>query len=302
MQLAIACIGQSQFVGSGGRGDVQLAIAGIGQSQFVGSSGRGDIALSFAVLLPAQVFLSLRGVLEGPYSSTTGLMGDALRVAGIVPSGEPYTALGYTHVGGGGETVAPAVLSSTGNNAIVDWVVVEVRNAATPTTVMATRSALIQRDGDVVSVDGVSPVSFNLPSGNYKVALRHRNHLGVMTLNAVALGLSTTSVDFSLASTATYGTQARKSITGTFPVEAVWAGDVTFDGQIKYTGIGNDRDPILVAIGGVVPTNTLNGQYRREDVNMDASVKYTGLNNDRDPILVNIGGVIPTNTRIAQLP
>jgi hypothetical protein len=31
-------------------------------------------------------------------------------------------------------------------------------------------------------------------------------------------------------------------------------------------------------------------------------VQYTGANNDRDPILVNIGGVIPTNTRAQQLP
>jgi hypothetical protein len=31
-------------------------------------------------------------------------------------------------------------------------------------------------------------------------------------------------------------------------------------------------------------------------------VKYTGANNDRDPILVNIGGTVPTNTRVATLP
>ena len=28
------------------------------------------------------------------------------------------------------------------------------------------------------------------------------------------------------------------------------------DGPVKYTGAGNDRDPILTNIGGVVPTNT----------------------------------------------
>jgi len=31
-------------------------------------------------------------------------------------------------------------------------------------------------------------------------------------------------------------------------------------------------------------------------------VKYTGTNNDRDPLLVNIGGTIPTNIRAAPLP
>jgi membrane protease subunit HflK len=63
----------------------------------------------------------------------------------------------------------------------------------------------------------------------------------------------------------------------------------------------NDRDPILSAIGGVVPTASISG-YRQEDVTMDGNVKYTGGSNDRDPILANIGGIIPTNIRLEQLP
>jgi len=39
-----------------------------------------------------------------------------------------------------------------------------------------------------------------------------------------------------------------------------------------------------------------------EDANLDGQVKYTGASNDRDPILVNIGGTVPTNTRVQQLP
>jgi len=37
-------------------------------------------------------------------------------------------------------------------------------------------------------------------------------------------------------------------------------------------------------------------------VNMTGQVKYTGAANDRDPILVNIGGTVPTTTRLEQLP
>jgi len=37
-------------------------------------------------------------------------------------------------------------------------------------------------------------------------------------------------------------------------------------------------------------------------VNMDGTAKYTGTGNDRDPILQNIGGVITTNVRVEQLP
>jgi hypothetical protein len=55
------------------------------------------------------------------------------------------------------------------------------------------------------------------------------------------------------------------------------------------------------AIGGVVPTNTLNNVYDRRDLNLNGTVKYTGAGNDRDLILQTIG-IVPTNTRVQQLP
>ncbi len=72
-------------------------------------------------------------------------------------------------------------------------------------------------------------------------------------------------------------------------------------GTIKYTGLDNDRDPVLFAIGGSIPTNIVNG-YLREDLNLDGQVKYMGPENDRDLILLNIGGSIPTASISEQLP
>ena len=207
--------------------------------------------------------------------------------------------MGYAHSGGGGgETVAGGILATTGNNAIVDWVLVELRNSANSAQVLASRSALLQRDGDVVDVDGTSGVFFNRPPGSYFVAVRHRNHLGLMSASAVALTGTTISVNFTLSRTLTFGTAARKDVSG---VQVMWAGNVVFDTQLKYAGTNNDRDPILSRIGGVVPTATLAG-YFVEDVNLSGVVQYTGGGNDRDPILVNIGGVVPTATRAQQLP
>ena len=193
-------------------------------------------------------------MLEGPYSSTTGQMSDALRTAGIVPISEPYTALGYAQVGGGGaESIAPTVLSTTGNNAIVDWVVAELRDATTPTVVLATQSALLQRDGDVVGTDGTSPLQFGLGADNYHLALRHRNHLGIMTASAQALSSTATLKDLTNASVGLYGgTSVVKNIGG---VRCMFAGDANFSNMVKYAGSSNDRDPILVNIGGSVPTN-----------------------------------------------
>jgi len=42
--------------------------------------------------------------------------------------------------------------------------------------------------------------------------------------------------------------------------------------------------------------------YLLSDLNMDGVAKYTGENNDRDLILRAIGGVVPTNTIVQQIP
>ncbi|MCB9170745.1 MAG: hypothetical protein H6597_03580 [Flavobacteriales bacterium] len=237
--------------------------------------------------------------LEGPYDPNTQLMQDSLRSHGLIPVTEPYTALGFAQAGGGGgEIVSSAVFDVTGPNAIVDWVLVELRDAGTPSTIVASRCALLQRDGDVVGQDGTSSVVLNAPPGNYYLAVRHRNHLGVMTASPVSLGAAATSVDLRIAGTAAWGTEARKAIG---PARAMWAGNTFGDGLVKYAGSDNDRDPILQVIGGNTPTAVVLGYYR-EDVNLSGVVKYAGAQNDRDPILVNIGGTVPTATRVEQLP
>ncbi len=250
----------------------------------------------------AYVKVAPKVMLKGPYDSGTGLMSDALRTAALLPYTQPYTGLGYTFSGTSlmDGAVAPGVFTTiTGNNAVVDWVVVELRNALTPSTVIASSAALLQRDGDIVTTNGVDPVTFSVPTGTYHVAVRHRNHLGVMTATAVALGPMTTTVDLLNASAAVYGTNAT-AVDGA--VRLLWCGDVTTNHVVSYTGSANDRDPILTAIGGSVPTVTAGPAYTTTDVNMDGTVKYTGTANDRDLILNAIGGTVPTATLTEQLP
>ncbi|MBS1582574.1 MAG: hypothetical protein JST66_10280, partial [Bacteroidetes bacterium] len=246
-----------------------------------------------------QVQLRPKVLLDGPYDSASGLMSDALRTAGLVPLTEPYTALGYDHASSGGEATTSAVLAATGPNAIVDWVVVELHHPSQPGLVVASTCALLQRDGDVVGTDGVSPVRLPASAGSYYIAIQHRNHLGAMTASAVAVGTASTMIDLSLTTTMAYGVDARKVVGGR---ALLWTGDVHRDARIAYTGAGNDRDPILVAIGGSVPTQVVNGVYSSADVNMDAMIKYTGAGNDRDPILQSIGGGLPTQVRNGQVP
>ncbi len=269
------------------------------QFQDIGGNWGSVLSQGFTRTPVPAISLPVRVLLDGPYEPSTGLMLDSLRTNGQIPLSEPYTAAGFLQVGeGGGESIAPSLLASDGPNAIVDWVLIEVRSAEDNTVVVNTRSALLQRDGDVVDLDGVSVLSMAVPPGDYHVAVRHRNHLGAMTQAVQSLSTSTTLIDFTSAGLATYGVEARKTLGG---LHLLWSGEVLRDGSVKYVGASNDRDPVLVRIGGTVPTNTAIG-YFPEDVTLDGVVKYVGASNDRDVILVTIGGSVPTAVRVEQLP
>ncbi|HMQ77012.1 MAG TPA: hypothetical protein PKE21_13175 [Flavobacteriales bacterium] len=246
---------------------------------------------------PERVGVLAKVFLDGPLVS--GLMNDDLRTLPSFPLTEPYTGLGYTHIGSGFETVSPNVLGITGNNAIVDWVFLELRSASDNTVVKATAVGLLQRDGDVVALDGADPISFVAVPDFYYLVVRHRNHLAIMSANTISLGPLAVPVNFTNGTAATFGGTAAQRLNG--GVRAMWAGDVTGNGQVKYTGGSNDRDPILVAIGGAVPTATVSG-YAGTDVNLNGVTKYAGSANDRDVILTTVGGSVPTSTRSTFVP
>ncbi len=255
----------------------------------------GDIYSNSCVCQGHGAQFTGRVLLSGPYES--GSMRDDLRTTGLLPLTEPYTAMGYTFIDGGNETMAPFLMQVTGPFAPVDWVVIELSTPTAPANVVKSHAVLVTRDGYLMEGNG-DVISFAVTQGSYHVGIRHRNHLKMVAQVAVPMGESPGTVDFTNPATQTFGLQAQKLVDG---MMMMWPGDVNFDLVAKYTGASNDRDLILVRVGGTIPTNTVSGYYR-EDVNMDGIVKYTGANNDRDPILVTIGGTVPTAVRLAQLP
>ena len=267
----------------------------------LGSDGGWSAPFLQAVHVTAPVVqnlpVTLSAFLQGPLTSAT-TMSDALRTNNLIPLTEPFTALGYNHVGSGGETINPMVLTILYGQ-VVDWIFVELRDKDDPSIVLQTRCGLIKNNGTIVGTNGASPISFNALAGDYHLCVKHRNHLGVMTHDPLALSASGAALDLRVPSTPTYGTNARAT---TFGRRALWSGDATGNGIIKYTGGGNDRDPILVTVGSTTPNNVVPGVYSTRDVNMNGQVKYTGGGNDRDPILLNVGSTTPNNIRPAQLP
>lgn len=208
--------------------------------------------------------------LQGPFSS--GLMSDGLRTAGLIPTTEPYTSLGFTHRGqGGGETVSSAVLQLSGNNAIVDWVFLELQSeAGSP---VATRSALLQRDGDIVDTDGTSAVTFSdMDAGNYYLVVHHRNHLGIRTANPLSLSDSPVDYDFTTALT-----RAGQDPTVTSNAPMVDLGGAVyglFRSDSNADGNVNIVDFIQVKSAG---TPNQGGVYHGADLNLDGNVNIIDL-------------------------
>jgi hypothetical protein len=254
------------------------------------------------------VAVNVKVFLGGP-SFAANEMGDQLRVANLVPLSQPYSSAPYNatfaHAGRGGKGIefVNALVDfnkSSGNGTqddAVDWVFLELRS--NPTTVVASKTALLQRDGDVVEAEDGSPVRFyGLNDGNYHVVVRHRNHLGVMTNSAVALSHIPTNVNLTDGSVTTYGTNAQKSASGIF---SLWPGDVNGDKILRYSDFGNDRILILQRIGGTNVLATTNA-YHPTDINLDGIIRYSDFGNDRIIILQSIGGTNVLATRNEQIP
>ena len=128
--------------------------------------------------------LDIRVLLQGAFDANTNLMSDQLRVLRLIPATSPYDD-GLSLTEAERETV---ILADKGANSIMDWIEVELLDENFEAVENGKRSALIQRDGDVVDIDGVSSLLFNtVPVGSYYVCIRHRNHLAVMTQNLIVL-------------------------------------------------------------------------------------------------------------------
>jgi hypothetical protein len=282
------------------------SVTGTYSDTVTGVSGCDSFLFLHLTITPG-VYLRSKAILSGAYVSALGLMHDSLRVNNLIPLTEPYSAQPFNKMaigGAAGETVSNAVLSVTGNNAIVDWVFIELRSGISPTTVLVNKRALIQRDGDIVSTDGISPLYFpTIYNGNYYVSIKHRNHLGVMSSTPVTLsGCFTNLLDFTTSPVYTMPSIATAPRRVIGAIYALWAGDANNNKNVKFNGLSNDKDAILQSLGIATPNNLVSGVYRTEDINMDGKIRFNNFENDRNVILENVGVSTPNNLLNQHVP
>ena len=232
-------------------------------------------------LLNIQVYL--QGALIDPNTGEENLMRDDLRVLGYIPTNSPYDAF---------SSCDPAVFNTTGPDAIVDWVWLEFRNPDDNTQVIEGISALLQRDGDVVDLDGISPI-YSFMTSDYYLVVSHRNHSAVMSNQPVILDCEgPVAIDFTSSGFSTFGSHAQYEISPGITV--LWAGK-SEGNTIRFSGPDNDvnviKDYILAdpanAFNSVTFTST---GYLDADINMDGNIRFSGSNNDSNVIKDNVLG------------
>ena len=263
---------------------------------YEGGNGDGfDVDQENVFLDPNQVVdlrLQLRVLLQGPLLNPVniGLMNDNLRVGALIPTVSPYNA---------GDVISNSNVFNNGGisgsglsqDNIVDWVWIEIRSGSDDTLIVDDISAIVQRDGDVVNLDGTSDVTLRGLVGEYYIVVKHRNHLATMTSNKIPLSVIATSVDFTINTTATYGTNAQVQLAN--GDMALWSGNVNGDTVVQYSGTTPDSPSILSEVlndpGNFLnfPTYVVNG-YNVHDVNMDGNTQYTGTTPDTPFILQNV--------------
>lgn len=260
-----------------------------------------------------------RAFLQGPYNSTTGLMIDSLRsgaTGNLIPANDPYRSAPFTtvfsHVNNAEAEIAPASVLDQPADAddVVDWVFLELRNldASPGNDILQTRSALLQRDGDIVDIDGTSPVTFNnITNGTYALSIRHRNHLSLTTdpttprtiTETKSTATTTNAIDLRTMPDGQIFGPAHASKSSTHPtlgtVNTLWAGDANTD-----LGVRNSASPSDVSLiaSGVAnhPGNPIrfasftgfSNVYNILDVTMDRRVYNSASPSDISVISSNV--------------
>ncbi len=202
-----------------------------------------------------------------------------------------------------------SIFAVTGEDAIVDWVWVELRDKNDNESILARRSGLLQRDGDVVDLNGKRSLRFpGIAWDDYYVVVKHRNHLGAMTANAQTPKQLNTLVNFTTPNTPIFdkgvvvtnggitvdytGLAQKKNAKETY--FALWAGDFDGNGRIKVVSPNDDMNEISSQVLNYVTNVTLGSNYdfaygyRQADWDLNAKVKFDNPDDDKNMLFASL--------------
>ncbi len=207
---------------------------------------------------PTPPMMTAVAMLEGGFQPTTGLMATQLNSSGILPLSQPYNTAPWNYMGAESVSAIP-------NDSIVDWVLLETRDALQPAQVLSRQAAFINEDGEIVGLNGTSLLQANVPQGvdSFYIVVNHRNHLSVMSASPVKKMGNVFFQDFSRNIQDLYtdgALQNPPANTATSGRILMMEGDQSTDDQINS-----------IDIGQVMNQTFLTG-YRNADVTMNGLV------------------------------
>lgn len=196
--------------------------------------------------------LLARVVLQGAYNGSA--MNTTLRTNNLLPIAQPFNTAPFNYQGTEAVANAAAIPATA-----VDWVLVELRDAATNTTVVERRAAFVNANGDIVDTDGSNGVKFyTIAAGTaYNIAIRSRNHLAVVSRLAQTIP-NATAFDFTLPANIQAGANQLAPLNAN--MYALKAGDINVDGVINYADFN----------GYALPQGSLT--YNRADLDLNGSI------------------------------
>jgi predicted outer membrane repeat protein len=215
-----------------------------------------DMGSYEAQAVSAGIALNLKAFLEGPFKTSD--MGTTLT---DIPLSQPYNTSPWNYAGNESVTSIP-------NANVVDWVLVELRDAASAggagsSTRLARQAAFILKDGSIVGTNGSSILQFNAAVNNNLYAIVwHRNHLGIMSASALTESGGVYSYNFTTAVNKAY-LSGQKTLNGK---AAMYGGDVNANGTVNtadktiWSGVAGTK-------GYRSPDMDLNNQVDNKDKN-----------------------------------
>ena len=173
--------------------------------------------------------------LQGAFADTVDIgllnndigMNSHLQNMNLLPMQQPFNTAPWHYQGN--EAITPP--QTIPNNA-VDWVLLEIWDAAA-TTLIEQKAAFILNNGAIVDVDGISNgVRFyNLSEGeSYRILLRARGHLAVMSSATLMLENGAINYDFTTNPTQVLGEQLAELTPNKF---GLYCGDIDGNGVIN---------------------------------------------------------------------
>jgi hypothetical protein len=185
------------------------AFTSSGTAQLV-VSGYNCLPTTFNITVVQGLTINLKAMLQGPFGTTE--MNPALNNSGLLPLNQPFNTSPWNYSGIESVSTIP-------NSNVVDWVLVELRDApsassATAATRIARQAAFILKNGSIVGMDGMSYLQFNnLINQQLFVVIWHRNHLSVLSANALTSSAGTYSYDFTTPAGKAFGVNSQNQLT-----------------------------------------------------------------------------------------